>query len=96
VLTAVSAVLWVWWLAVAWPVMVYDLGPPWRMISEVLRHVALVVTVATLLAWVVGPVLSTALTWREIGRSEARCKCQCHKNLGTVVSINRVRASRDV
>lgn len=92
---ALSVGLWAWWVAMNWATNRYGITGAHVFASDCVRVIAFLTSFLTMLGYIVCPVIAAIRLGRDIGHEEARCRCQCHKTIGSVVSINRLRASRD-
>lgn len=95
VLVGVTLFFWVDWLVCVWAGMHYHVGNGHVVATEALRMLVAVMSVASLLVYLVGPMLATAKVWLTIGRRDHERTCECSKwdgrAVGDVVPIRPVR-----
>lgn len=80
VLAGLSAVLWIWWAVAMWAGMAHEVGWGHLFTCEIVRHLAIMVTIYTMLMFIVPPTLAAMRMGREVGQQE-HCTCQRAKVL---------------
>lgn len=73
-----SSLAWVAWLGVTWAIRTNAASHPLMLFSrDVTQMLAGVLTMGTILAFVVAPRIGMALAWRTLGAEEQRRRCAC-------------------
>ena len=85
-LAAVTAGLWVGWLACLWA-HGDDTHHPMHWVSEGIRTLFVVAAVSLVLACLLTPMCAAVQLGRQIGKAEQRRECGCQDKRGTVTRI---------
>lgn len=95
ILVGVTLFFWADWLLCVWAGLHYEVHNGHRVATSALMMLTAVTSVASILVYLVGPMLATAKVWLTIGRRDHERTCECQqwdgRAVGDVIPIRPMR-----